>query len=341
MFKTLQAFIMALMMIAPVAMAADATDTSLGDAFDVSMTTNWDNYFKPDGAGDYRFNSRIKSSSINLTANISKSIKAVLQLKIDQVIRKNGIAVSQTFDLEGFIKNAYVEIVNIGGQPIAVIIGKQKIPFSLGDGRLLDNHEDSLNPVRDMNDLVGFTVRLDYAMIGKIEVAVFENLAGKGDLDLGTIGSVAVRWSREVYKDITVSASYTHLGDEANPDADIVEIAGVYKLGDHTFYAEGMYFHNNPKYPNADFTVMAGYSYKLFKFGEVVAQMTYIHNYLFQVAAGMNFKVNDSLTVGPEVRWNVYDTSFKNDWEFGVRTQLKLASKKPKTQVTIFGKKPE
>ncbi|OFZ13205.1 MAG: hypothetical protein A2X86_10325 [Bdellovibrionales bacterium GWA2_49_15] len=206
---------------------------------------------------------------------------------------------------------------------------------------MLDFHEDPLHGVRDMNELFGFAVRLDYEMIGKIEAAVFENLDAKGDLDLGTIGSVSVRWSREVYENLTVGAGYTHLGDEANPDADIVEVSGVYKLGDHTFYAEGMYFHNNPKYPNADFTVATGYTYKFIKWGEVTAQMTYIHNYLFQVAAGMNFKVNDSLTVGPEVRWNVYDTSFKNDWEFGVRTQVKLASKKPKTKVTIFGKKPE
>ncbi len=338
--KKLWALIIGLMMIAPVAMAAE--DTSLGDAFDVSMVTRWDNYFKPDGAGDYRFNSRIKASSITLTANISKNIKAVLQLKLDQVIRKNGIAVSQTFDLEGFIKQAYVEIANIGGQPIAIIIGKQLIPGSLAYGKpMLDFHEDPLHPVRDMNELFGFAVRLDYELIGKIEAAVFENLDAKGDLDLGTIGSVSVRWSREVYQNLTIGASYTHLGDEANPDADIVEVTGVYKLGDHTFYAEGMYFHNNPKYHNADFTVMGGYSYKFIKWGEVTAQMTYIHNYLFQVAAGMNFKVNDSLTVGPEVRWNVYDTSFKNDWEFGLRTQVKLASKKPKTKVTIFGKKPE
>ncbi|HAZ14215.1 MAG TPA: hypothetical protein DCY86_15615 [Bdellovibrionales bacterium] len=338
--KKFFALIIALMMIAPMIMAAE--DTSLGDAFDVSMVTRWDNYFKPDGTGDYRFNSRIKASSITLTANISKNIKAVLQLKLDQVIRKNGVAASQTFDLEGFIKQAYVEIANIGGQPIAIIIGKQLIPGGLLYGKpMLDFHEDPLHGVRDMNELFGFAVRLDYEMIGKIEAAVFENLDAKGDLDLGTIGSVSVRWSREVYENLTVGAGYTHLGDEANPDADIVEVSGVYKLGDHTFYAEGMYFHNNPKYPNADFTVATGYTYKFIKWGEVTAQMTYIHNYLFQVAAGMNFKVNDSLTVGPEVRWNVYDTSFKNDWEFGVRTQLKLSSKKPKTKVTIFGKKPE
>ena len=71
-----------------------------------------------------------------------------------------------------------------------------------------------------------------------------------------------------------------------------------------------------------------------FNFGELVASVNFVDNYFVQLAAGMNFKVSDAVTIGTEVRYNMYDADLArdNDFEFGVRTQIKLKKKKKKNE---------
>jgi len=299
---------------------------TLGDALDVSAVVRVDNYFKPDSNGDYEDNMRIKGSVIKFTATISENIKAVIAIKLDRMLRANGDSVESSLELEEFLKYAFVEIRNIGGKPVAVVIGKKGIPMGLGFDRFLNQHNNPVRGLRNLDEVFGITVTLDSETLGKIQASVFENLEESKDLDVGTVGSYAIRYSREIMDGLEGNISYAHLGHDDREDEDRLSIGAVYKTGKNTFWAEGIYFTNHSSYGDA-VAVNVGASRK-FKFGEAVAAVNFIEDHMTQLALGLNISVNDSIRVGPEVRYSMYDDEERDDeTTYGVRTEIRLRKK--------------
>jgi hypothetical protein len=299
---------------------------TLGDVLDVSAVVRVDNYFAEDADGDYQDNMRIKGSVINFTATISENVKAVIALKLDRMIRANGESADYDFDIESFLKYAYVEIRNIGGRPVAVVIGKKGIPAGLRFDRFLNIHNNPVRGLRNYDQVFGMTVTLDSETLGKIQASVFENLENSGDLDVGTMGSYAIRYSREILDGLEGNITYSHLGHEDREDEDRISIGAVYKTGPNTFWAEGIFFTNHATYGDAT-AVNVGASRK-FKFGEAVAAFNFIEDHMTQLALGLNISVNDSVRVGPEVRYNMYDDEDRDDdVVYGVRTEVRINKK--------------
>ncbi|OUR99763.1 hypothetical protein A9Q84_01685 [Halobacteriovorax marinus] len=299
---------------------------TLGDSLDVSAVIRVDNYFKPDANGDHQDNMRIKGSVIKFTATISENIKAVIALKLDRMIRRNGDSVESSIELEEFLKYAYVEIRNIGGKPIAVVIGKKGIPMGLGFDRFLNHHNNPVRGLRNYDQVFGITVTLDSETLGKIQASVFENLEGSSDLDIGSVGSYAIRYSREIMDGLEGNISYAHLGHDDREDEDRISIGAVYKTDRNTFWAEGIFFTNHATYGDAT-AINAGAS-RTFKFGEAVAAINFIEDHMTQLALGLNIQVNDSIRVGPEVRYSMYDDEDRDDEvTYGIRTEIRLRKK--------------
>lgn len=319
-----------LLAIVSVAMLATPSFSSqnetLNDVLDVSATINIDNYYAQSSSGDYEDNAQIKGSAIKFTAKISENIRAVLLLKLDRTLRANGVDISSQMNLEEFVKHAYIDIRNVGGSPVAVLIGKQSIPMGVGFDRMLNVHANRVRGLRTIDEVFGLTVTLDNETIGKIEASVFEDTDGAGDLDIGEMNSYTIRYSRVVADGVEVRGSYSRLGHEDRDDETRAVVGAVYKVEKNTFWAEGVYFTNHAKFGDGH-AANVGYS-REFKYGEAVASVSFIQDSLVQVAAGLNLKVSDSVSVGPEVRYNMYeDSDLEDDYEYGVRTQIRLRKK--------------
>ncbi len=115
----------------------------------------------------------------------------------------------------------------------------QKIPTGLAYDGFLNVHNNPIRGFRNIDEVLGVTVSLDHATIGKIQASVFENTDGAKDLSIGTVGSYSVRYSRDLAQGLNAEVTYIHLEHEGRD-------------------AEGIYFTNSKKYTESNFGVNLG-----------------------------------------------------------------------------------
>ncbi len=103
-------------------------------------------------------NSNVVFTNVTLSAELSKNVKAVITLRIRQELMLQGVPPQ---DIERILSEAYIRIDNVGGKPVAFVIGKQTVAFG-NNQTILPNFE--LDPIRGVNyqrDVIGFTMALE------------------------------------------------------------------------------------------------------------------------------------------------------------------------------------
>jgi hypothetical protein len=307
----------------------------------IEGTIRIDSTWAEDADGDFVDDLRLKGTELKFTTQISDKIKLVVRNVFDRQLRKAGEDVSSSFDIEKFFKEAYIKITDVGGKPVAVVIGKREIAFGQDFERLLNYHGNPVHSVAELNQVIGITVALTTKDLGKIEASVFEDSDGAKDLDVGEVNSYSVRWSKELSENMTAKISYMHLEHEDGDDSEErVSLGGVYKVDDYTFWAEGVYFTNSSKYAGSDYAVNAGASKKMGSC-EVVASISFVDNNLLQLATGVRVQLTERITLGPEARYNIYDDATGKDdgLTAGARVEVKYGAPKKFNKNPLLGKK--
>lgn len=90
--------------------------------------------------------------TIYIDANLAENVRAVLGVKLEHILRENGANARNGIDLAAWLAEAYIRIENIGGQPIAFIVGKQAMAFGQGFSHVPMG--DGSNPVFDLSGFI-------------------------------------------------------------------------------------------------------------------------------------------------------------------------------------------
>lgn len=138
-------------------------------------------------------------STITLSAGIRNKIRAVLTFKLEEMIESGDLKWNDDFDVEEFIKEAYIEIKNIGGIPMAVIVGKHQMAFGENVEEIPFPH---LNPahtdILEIDEVMGLTLRLDgvLGLFDSLDISFFEQ--NEGDLELGEVNGFSVKLTKNL-----------------------------------------------------------------------------------------------------------------------------------------------
>jgi hypothetical protein len=291
----------------------------LGDDFKVSYygEVNANYVSHPSYNYDYHY------AWLSLGVEWKNKVRAVLTTSLTATFEDGNIELEDDFSLEEFITEAYIEIKEVGGSPVAIIVGKQAIPFGqkVEEMPIFGN-----NPIEDLygiDEVFGLTVKLDQGLLGLLDsasISAFETESG--DLSIGDINGISVKISKELSKNIALNAGAARMSSDSGDETRMtVGLIGKSDSGDLVGWVNGMLFSNNPKYPNSDFAITAGAKYQLTKSTDVVVEMTYVEKEVMQYSIGTNVAVTSRITVGAEVRYNDYEDAKEDEIVFGLNTR--------------------
>lgn len=264
----------------------------------------------------------LNSSYVTLSGTFKDKIRAVITANLGQIFKDNKIELNDNFDLEEFIKEAYIEIRQVGGAPIAIIVGKQPMAFGQNVQSMPIFKNNPLADLQEIEEVMGVTVELSEGLFGLFdmaEVSAFETKGG--DLEIGKLDGVSVRLSKMLTDQWLLTLSHAELGNShlssGHERRTSIGLIGETQDGMLVGWVEGMYFSNNPKYPNANFGITAGGSIRVHETTDVIVEYTWIEKEVSQIALGVKTALTSNITVGAEVRYNNY-VERKDDIVFGV-----------------------
>lgn len=251
---------------------------------------------------------QLSKSFVKLSADWQQKIRAVITTKLDRVLRQSGSAVATEMDVGNFVKDAYIEIRNIAGIPVAVVVGKQAVAFGNAMTHMPQFNESPLWGLQNKTEVFAVTVKLETGILGlfdKAEVSIFE-LEG-GDFEIGRVNGASLRISKELTKQWFLRLSAMHMGDEDMVDEgeDRASVGLVYKSKDNSFvgWIEGIVFSNNPSYPDSNVAITAGGLLKVTKGVNVVAEYSYIQDSIQEIGVGTRVMLTQNVSAGAEVRY--------------------------------------
>lgn len=273
---------------------------------------------------NYKPNARLDQAEILLTDQLSENVKASVKLKLDRDLILAGAPVPQNFDFQDFIKAAHIEIKNVGGKPVAFVIGKQEIAYGFDNSLMPIPKESPVHELGVHNEVVGFTVVLDtnFQLFDKLEASVFET--NDGDLKIGTIDGYAVRLNKDLSEQVKIKASAMHLGNGDKPELGVenrqdIGILLQSKDGKWSVWNENIHFDNNPDYKNSHYALTAGLSRTMGP-GQIAIDATLIPQSLKRVGIGYSVNLSKHIIVGTEANYTKNDpsTNLKNGMQYGV-----------------------
>lgn len=307
----------------------DLLNGLLGDDFRVGYEAEINSNAMASTEGSESVN--FKGSYISLNAEWKNKIRLVLTGKLEKIFEENSVTFNENFDIGEFINEAYIEIKEVGGSPIAVIVGKQPIPFSQNVQAMPLFKENPLASLQNINEVYGVTVDLTEGLFGifdQVEVSAFETEAG--DLELGNINGASVRLSKMLTDNILLTVGHAELGPNSQQEEHgrrtSVGLVAESTDGMLVGWVEGMYFSNDPTYPNSSFAITTGAMVRVHRTTDVVVEFTYVENELNQYAIGTRTALTSRATLGVEVRYNDYHGDRDNDVVFGINLSYALGS---------------
>jgi hypothetical protein len=273
----------------------------------------------------------LRGSYISLNAEWKNKVRLVLTAKLEKIFKENKVSFSDDFSLEEFIEEAYIEIKEVGGSPIAVIVGKQPIPFSQKVQAMPIFSDNPVAGLQNINEVYGVTVDLTEGLFGifdQVEVSAFET--EKGDLKLGTIDGVSVRLSKMLTDNILLTIGHAEMGnthlDTGHERRTSIGLVAESNDGMLVGWVEGMFFSNNPNYPDSSFAITAGAMVRVHRTTDVIVEFNYVEKELNQYAIGTRTALTSNLTLGVEARYNDYQDGRDNDVVFGVNLSYSFGS---------------
>lgn len=288
-------------------MDAHSRGDDLGDALDLTDNENVD----------------LNRLEAVITAHLSEQIKLVVKTRYSRQLRQNGESGDSDFDFDEFIREAYVEIRNVGGLPVAVVVGKHEIAF--GEHlRALPNYEaDPLFGMSRINQVFGVTVALQASDIAalanyvdSVEVSVFESVAR--DLEIDDLENVSVRVKKRLSDKLRMSASYMSRERRDGRSGSTLGIGVVYQVSEGLVaWVEGLSFDDARGARGADWGLVLGTSYDLSDRITLVAQISHLEDIETRYSVAGKIKVLKGLEIGPQLTF-VRPDQGDDSVEFGI-----------------------
>ncbi len=270
-------------------------------------------------------NYNLDDSFVSLSVGWKDKVKLVVSAKIQEFLKANNVEFNDDFEFAEFIRDAYIEIREVAGSPVAVVIGKQPMSFGQNVQLMPIFNNNPMSELQEIDEVFGFTVDLTEGLFGlfdRVELSVFET--ERGDLEIGRIDGASVRVSKMLTDQWLLTLSHAEIGNnhlssgqERRTSIGLIgETTDGYVVG----WAEAMYFTNNPRYENSNFGLTGGIMVRVHRTTNVVVEGTWISKELYEVALGANVALTENLTMGPEIR---YRNSEANGGEviFGVNVR--------------------
>ncbi len=293
----------------------------LGDDFtieyDAEVNTNLVDS-RADGTGI-----NLDGSFVSMSVEWREKIRLVLTGKLEEVFQNNEVEFNEDFDLEKFISEAYIEIREVAGTPMAIIVGKQPIPFGQNVQAMPMFRNNPLVNLQEIDEVYGLTVDLTEGLLGlfdQVEISSFETEAG--DLQIGKIDGMSIRMSKMLTEQWLLTASHAQLGNDhlgtGTEKRTSIGLIGESEDGSLVGWVEGVLFSNNPEYPNSKFAITVGGQYQIAESTAVVVEYNYVESELHEIGAGVKTELTRNLSVGAEVRYRNYVTEREDDVIFGI-----------------------
>lgn len=285
----------------------------------------------------------VEDAFLRLKYNATRNIRFLLLAKFEADLRENGVSLPVDFDIEKFIWSAFIEIREVAGQPVALIVGKHNMAFGSNATRLPTEDAFGIgeNLIRT-GEVIGVTVRLDKRILNfldTLEASIFET--GQSDLGIGSIDGFAVRVSKRVVRNVVAKASYRYRGfgdDNTKNEEHTFGLAVVYSDGRWSAWVEGLGLVDNNNYPNANFALVIGVA-RFLSFGEVSGEFQFVENHFHAYRVGLKVPVTRNIMVGPEARYTVNNNG-KSSFAIGARVKVETRTRIniAKKRETIAGK---
>ena len=292
----------------------------------VNAVMNADLIYSKNSSGKYRDSLKLVRNDVVIEARISDMVKAVVGFELNRTLRESGSDVSDDFNSDEFLAQFEIQVKPdfLNGGYVAV--GKllevgPEIPTELL------RHQGS--PIEDLNEIrqvYGFAVHLpNFLNFLDVQATVFET--SEYDLDIrGGVGGNIVLSKNFLENRLKVQSGLTVLQHQDEGETEVrVPVSLFYKVSDAwKVYGEAIYFKNNEDYPDSQFALSGGTSYEIAKGVKLVLEGTYVEKALYELATGAVFEVSRNVTVGPEVRYTVYDGENLSDGHlsFGGRVRV-------------------
>lgn len=261
---------------------------------------------------------------LSLGVEWKNKVRAVLGTSLTALVENGDIKLEDGFDIEEFITEAYIEIKDVGGQPVAFIIGKRSVPFATSVEAMPIFGNNPMSEMYDKDGVFGFTVRLNQGLFGLFDSAELSAFETEGDdLSIGTINGASVKLTKELSQAIAINAGYAQMDNGAGGVEKRASVGLISKTmdGDLVGWVNGMLFSDNVEYPNSDFAITGGVKYQLTRTADVVVEMTYVEKELMQYSLGVNIALTRRVTLGAEVRYNDYEDAREDEVVFGLNAR--------------------
>ena len=276
----------------------------LGNDFEVGIEGEININSQTNGRGALDLN----NSYVTLTAEWKNKIRGVITTRLEDIFEENSVSLNPEFSLKEFIKEAYIEIREVDGRPIALVVGKQPMAFGqnvqampiFGDNPLKDD-------LQEIDEVYGFTIDLYEGIFGvfdQVEISVFES--ERKDLKIGKVDGLSVRLSKMLTEKWLLTASHSSQGnshlDTGRESRTSIGLIGESSDGYLVGWIEGIYFSNNPRYQDSVYGFTAGGMIRVHETTDVIVEYNHIQKEIHEIGLGVRTALTRNLTVGGEVR---------------------------------------
>lgn len=266
--------------------------------------------------------SSFRNSFISLSMEWNQQVRAVLTAKLDQLVQEGELHFNSDFSIGEFIQEAYIEVREVRGSAVAVIVGKKPIPFSQQMEEMPLFHQNPLFELQNINEVYGLTIDFTQGLLrvfDQIELSAFETQSG--DLKIGKIDGLSLRLSRMITDNILLTFSQARLGNSHLPSSTEYRssIGLIAQTDDGTMvgWVEGIYFSNHPQYLESRFGITTGATISVHATTDLIVEYTWLENQLQEFGLGVRTALTERITLGAEIRYRNH-FSRKNDVTFGI-----------------------
>ena len=261
--------------------------------------------------GQFRDSLRTDETELLISGSWSEHLESRIKMRLNEDLRENGLWTTPKWNGEDFLKEANIRIKDIGGKPVAIVVGKQEVAYGLNHEGMVLYNDQPFDDINHLNKVFGFTVALepDFLKGAKFEISSFES--GEGDLRIGSWDGVSARLSKNISQQLslTLSSMYNGHGRDSSDAAELRQSVGVMyetKDGKYVSWIEGHLLNENPVYPESHLGVTAGLTRK-FSHHEITVEASLVDRYLKQVGVSASVELLPHLTGGVDVRYTDYE----------------------------------
>lgn len=276
--------------------AKEAIDNNL----EISVSADINGSASYDGDDD---SYSLSESTVTLSMDWDNKVRAVITANLEKLKEDGELDFIDDFEVEEFIRDAYIEIKNVAGTPVAMIVGKHRMAFGQNAQKMPVHNESPLANLQEIEEVVGLTLRLENGFLGTIEASFFETEAG--DLGIGDETGMSIRLSRALTDRISASVSYASMTNQDGSEEDRLSVGVIARVNDQIVaYAEAI----NSDDGSSDYWAFTlGAEYTIDAKNSVNVEFNTIEDELDQYGIAFSHKLSESTTVSLGLRHTSYD----------------------------------